>query len=92
MTKDEFHKMQYEALRQEILATQRRNLQTLGFGAFSVPAVSYLADVHKIPALALTIPLLVLGIALFYLADNHGITTTSSSDRLEDRTRRVEER
>jgi len=73
MTKEEFHKMQYEALRQEILATQRRNLQTLGFGALSVPAVSYLADVHKIPALALTIPPLVLGIALFYLADNHGI-------------------
>jgi len=73
MTRDDFQKMQYEALRQEILSTQRRNLQTLGFGALSVPAASYLAQVHNLPALSLTIPLLVLGIALLYLADNHGI-------------------
>jgi len=73
MTKDDFLKMQYEALRQEILSTQRRNLQTLGFGALSIPAASYLAEVHKIPALSLTLPLLILGIALLYLADNHGI-------------------
>lgn len=73
MTKDEFLKMQYEALREEILATQKRNVQTLGFGALSVPVASYLAEVHKIPALSLALPLLVLGIALLYLADNHGI-------------------
>jgi hypothetical protein len=74
MTKDDFQKMQYEALRQEILSTQQRSLQTLGFGALSVPATTYLAEVHNLPALSLTIPLLILGIALLYLADNHGIT------------------
>jgi hypothetical protein len=73
MTKDDFVKMQYEALRAEILATQRRSFQTLGFGALSLPAAGYLAEVHKVPALSLTVPLLILGIALLYLADNHGI-------------------
>ena len=73
MKKEEFLKVQYEALRQEILATQRRNFQTLGFGALSIPAASFLAKVHDIPALALAVPPLVLGIALLYLADNHGI-------------------
>lgn len=73
MDKDTFLKMQYEALRQEILATQKRNMQTLGFGALSVPVAGYLATVHDIPALSLTLPLLVLGVALLYLADSHGI-------------------
>ncbi|MFP5286004.1 MAG: hypothetical protein ACLGI9_09730 [Thermoanaerobaculia bacterium] len=73
MNGDEFMKMQYEALRQEILATQKRNLQTLGFGALSIPAAGFLAETQKSPALWLTVPILILGIALFYLADNHGI-------------------
>lgn len=73
MDKDTFLRMQYEALRQEILATQKRHHQTLGFGALSVPATSYLAVVHEIPELSLMVPFLVLGIALMYLANNHGI-------------------
>jgi hypothetical protein len=73
MTKEDFLKMQYQALREEILATQRRSFQTLGFGALSIPAAGYLAEVHNVPALSLTVPLLIIGIALLYLADNHGI-------------------
>ena len=73
MTKEDFLKMQYQALREEILATQRRSFQTLGFGALSIPAAGYLAQVHNVPALSLTVPLLVIGIALLYLADNHGV-------------------
>lgn len=73
MTKDDFLKMQYKALRQEILATQKRNLQTLGFGALSVPAVSFLAQVREVQALWVTVPLIVVGVAILYLADNHGI-------------------
>lgn len=69
----EFLMVQYEALRQEILATQRRNLQTLGFGALSIPAAGFLAETKNVPALWLTVPVLILGIALLYLADNHGI-------------------
>jgi hypothetical protein len=73
MKGDEFLRVQYEALRQEILATQRRNLQTLGFGALSIPAAGFLAETQKSPALWLTVPILIMGIALLYLADNHGI-------------------
>jgi hypothetical protein len=73
MNKEDFLKMQYQALREEILATQRRSFQTLGFGALSLPAAGYLAEMRKVPALSLTVPLLILVIALLYLADNHGI-------------------
>lgn len=73
MNGEEFLKMQYVALREEILATQKRSLQTLGFGALSVPAAGFLAETQKSPALWLTVPILIMGIALLYLADNHGI-------------------
>ncbi len=73
MDGSDFLKLQYEALRQEILATQKRNFQTLGFGALSIPAAGFLAETQKIPALWLAVPVLILGIAILYLADNHGI-------------------
>jgi hypothetical protein len=73
MQTDDFLRLEYEALRAEILATQRRNHQTLAFGILGVPAVNYLADKFDLPVLRLTLPLMVIVIALMYVADNHSI-------------------
>src|SRR5689334_10149378 len=42
----EFLKLQYQALREEILATQRRGFQIIGVGLIALPAVNYIGQVH----------------------------------------------
>jgi hypothetical protein len=91
----EFLRLQYEALRAEILATQRRSFQIMSAGVVGLPLFSYLIqrptavtapkDARTVPValttsfgwyldlLLLALPLLVVVIALLYLADNMAV-------------------
>ena len=66
-------KLQYEALRAEILAIQQRNFQTMALGIVGLPAANYLAQTYDIDTLTLALPIIVIVLALRYLADNHAV-------------------
>jgi len=72
MIRDDLLRVQYEALRQEILATQHRDFQVISVGAVIIPAVNYLIQT-KAEVLALALPLLVVIVVLFHLANTHAI-------------------
>jgi uncharacterized membrane protein YfcA len=69
----EFRKLEYEALRSEILAAQERNFRTMMLGIIAAPAAKFVIDAVKAPLFTTVLPFLVIIIALRYLADNHGI-------------------
>ena len=84
----EFLKLQYEALRTEILATQRRAFQLMTAGVLGLPLLSYFIQGQTknnsatAPqttgaaygfVLTMGLPIVVIVIALLYLADNNAI-------------------
>ena len=73
MEPQDFLKIEYESLREEIKDAKDRTFKTLVLGVMAVPATQSLAKVYEIDALALALPLLVLVFALLYLAENHTI-------------------
>ena len=73
MEKGEFLKYQYLALREEIKETKRRIFQTMGFGLIVVPASHFLSQAYKIDTVTLTLPILVVVVALIYLAENNSL-------------------
>jgi hypothetical protein len=65
--------VEYEALRAEILATQRRDFQVIGAGALIIPAIGYLnQDMAK--GVVLGLPLVVVSVVLMHLGNTHSIT------------------
>jgi len=70
----EFLIAEYQALREEILATQRRSFQTIGAGAFAVPAINYLAGFNAdMQALRLALPCVAAVIVIFFIADDEAV-------------------
>ena len=69
----EFLKHQFLTLRKEIEDSKSRVFQTMGFGLVIVPGSHYLAQAHKIDTVLLSIPILVVVVALVYLSENNAI-------------------
>lgn len=73
MDKAEFLKNQYLTLRKEIEESKNRVFQTMGFGLVVVPGSNFLAQAYKIDIITLSLPLLVVVVALVYLSENNAI-------------------
>jgi hypothetical protein len=73
MDKAEFLKSQYLTLRKEVEESKNRVFQTMGFGLVVVPASHFLAQAYKIDTVILSLPLLVVVVALVYLSENSAI-------------------
>lgn len=73
MNKSEFLKEQYLTLREEIKQTKERIFKTIGFGLIVVPASQFLANAYKIDTVTLSIPVLVVVVALVYLSENNAL-------------------
>lgn len=81
----ELVRAEYEALRQEILATQRRDFQVISVGAIAIPAANYLVHLTGAEPLLLALPVLVMVTVLMHLANTHAIVRIARyiSDRIE---------
>ena len=73
MDKAEFLKNQYLTLRKEVEESKNRVFQTMGFGLVVVPGSHFLAQAYKIDTVTLSLPLLVVVVALVYLSENSAI-------------------
>jgi hypothetical protein len=73
LDKKDFLKYQYLTLREEIKETKARIFKTLGFGLVVVPASHFLAQSYQIDTIILAIPILVIVVALVYLAENNAL-------------------
>ncbi|MDH5179450.1 MAG: hypothetical protein OEZ39_02120 [Gammaproteobacteria bacterium] len=73
MEKQEFLKQQFLSLREEIKDTKSRIFKIMGFGLVVVPAAQFLAQAYKIDTVALSLPFLVIVVALLYLAENNAV-------------------
>jgi hypothetical protein len=82
---NELVRAEYEALRQEILATQRRDFQVLSVGAVAIPGANYLVHITGAEPLLLALPVLVIVTVLMHLANTHSIVRIARyiSDRIE---------
>ena len=73
MDPNEFLKQQYVTLREEIRETKNRIFQTMGFGLVVIPGSHFLAQSYKIDTVTLSLPVLVLVVALVYLSENNAL-------------------
>lgn len=73
MERHEFLKQQYATLREEIRETKNRIFQTMGFGLVVVPGSHFLAQSYKIDTVTLSLPILVVVVALVYLSENNAL-------------------
>lgn len=73
MDKQEFLKQQFLTLREEIKESKARVFKTLGFGLVVVPASHFLAQTYKVDSIILSVPALVIVVALAYLAESNSI-------------------
>ena len=73
MDLNEFMKQQYVTLREEIRETKNRIFQTMGFGLVVIPGSHFLAQSYKIDTVTLSLPVLVLVVALVYLSENNAL-------------------
>jgi hypothetical protein len=73
LDKQEFLKQQYLTLREEVKETKARIFKTLGFGLVVVPAAHFLAQSYHIDTVILSIPILVIVVALVYLSENNAL-------------------
>jgi hypothetical protein len=71
--RQEFLKQQYLTIRDEIKETKARIFKTLGFGLVVVPAAHFLAQSYRIDTIILSIPILVIVVALVYLSENNAL-------------------
>jgi hypothetical protein len=70
---DEFLKLEYQTLREEIRESKSRAFQIVGISLVAVPTAHFLADTYEIDTLVLMLPLLVIVAGLLYLSENHAI-------------------
>ncbi len=73
MDKADFTRAEFESLRKEIEQSKDRLFKTLILGVTLIPTAQFLGKEHKIGILLLGMPLLVLILALIFLAENHAI-------------------
>ncbi len=73
MDPHEFLKLQYATLREEIRETKKRIFQTMSFGLVVVPGSTILAQSYKIDTITLSLPVLVVVVALVYLSENNAL-------------------
>ena len=73
MDHQEFLKQQYLTLREEIRETKDRIFKTMGFGLVVVPGSHFLAQAYEIDTVTLSLPILVVVVALIYLAENNAL-------------------
>ena len=73
MDKAEFTKSEYLTLRKEIEESKNRIFQTMGFGLVVVPGSHFLAQAYKLDTVTLSLPVLVVVVALVYMAELNGI-------------------
>jgi len=78
MDKTEFLKQQYLTLREEIKETKDRIFKTMGFGLVVVPAAHFLSQAYNIDTVTLSMPLLVVVVALIFLAENNALMRCGS--------------
>jgi len=70
VNKDDFLKLQYQTLREEIKETKARIFKITGFGVTIIPATQYIGQIYKVDILLLALPLLTLIVALIYISEN----------------------
>ncbi len=73
MTRDEFLREQYLTLREEIRETKDRIFKIAAIGLFVAPGGHYLARTMDAGLLLLFLPILVISVAVLYLAENHAL-------------------
>nr|MBN2276979.1 hypothetical protein [candidate division Zixibacteria bacterium] len=73
MNKEEFQKMEYKTLREEITNTKSRIFKLVGYGIVVVPSAHLLARTYRLDILLISIPILVIVVALFYLAESRAL-------------------
>jgi hypothetical protein len=73
MDRQEFLKQQYLSLREEIRATKDRIFKTMGFGLIVVPSATFLAKAYDVDTFILSLPVLVVVVALIYLSENNAL-------------------
>lgn len=78
MDNNEFLKQQYVTLREEIRDSKARIFRIMGFGLTIVPAANFVAQTYKVDAITLSLPILVVVIALVFLAENNALMRCGS--------------
>jgi hypothetical protein len=73
MNSDEFFKLQYQTLRDEIKDTKARIFQILSIGFTLLPAAHFLGYKYDIGAIILFAPVLISAFALLYLSENRAL-------------------
>ncbi len=73
MDQAEFAKQEYLALRKEIEESKTRVFQTMGFGLVVVPGSHFIAQKYELDTAILGLPLLVVVVALIYMAESNAI-------------------
>ncbi len=73
MKKEEFLNQQFLTLREEIRETKARIFKVISFGIIAVPAAHFLGKSYKLDFIVFCLPILVIVIALLYLAENHSL-------------------
>lgn len=70
---EEFVKMEYQTLREEIKETKSRIFKIINFALTIVPIATLVGNVYKIGLLIIAIPFIVMVVATLYLAENHAL-------------------
>src|SRR5216684_8151501 len=83
MNSADFLREQFITLRDEIKESKARIYRTMGFGIVVVPAANFLAQTYRIEVLLLSVPLLVIVVALMYLSENHALMRCGRYIRLQ---------
>lgn len=73
MDDQEFLKLQFITLRDEIRETKDRIFKTMGIGLLGLPASYFLAKAYKIDTVIILLPFIVVVVALLYLAENNAL-------------------
>src|SRR5712691_8930930 len=73
MDRQEFLKQQFITLREEVRETKDRIFKTMGFGLVVVPGSNFLAQAYQIDTITLSLPVLVVVVALLYLSEENAL-------------------
>lgn len=73
MEKSEFLLQEFLTVREEVKETKDRIFKTMGFGLVVVPASDFVAQSSNIGTITLSLPILVVVVALIYLSENNAL-------------------